>query len=162
MNKLFYTELTMGSYKEYAVTLVGDCTQYRTFVSAAEAKRFMKDMENSDLLEKFMYYGKKRVPLSAVVKQETLIMHRIDCPNGSVSLWYASLRGDHLEHHSGVVCGKDYLCIPYSNAYTSLNAFIRSHYSVVRPNRKGGNGWIECKALVNGKWTKMSELRDAV
>ncbi len=168
MNKLFYTELTMGDYKEYAVTLLaGEWSKYRTFSSADEAKRCMATLKHIQqisalaALEQFMRYGSKRlrVDLSSVIKQGTLIVHQVNCLDGSISLWYANLEGDCLEHHSGVVCDKDYLCVEYSNTYASLNAFIRAHYAAVRPHRKGGNGWKECKAMFNGKWTQLSTLR---
>ena len=170
MNKLFYTELTMGDYKEYAVTLLaGEWSKYRTFSSADEAKRCMATLKHIQqisalaALEQFMRYGSKRfrVDLSSVIKQGTLIVHQVNCLDGTVSLWYAILEGDCIEHVSEVVCDGIGPSFRWkgSNTYTSLNAFIRAHYAAVRPHRKGGNGWKECKAMFNGKWTQLSSLR---
>jgi hypothetical protein len=176
MNKLFYTELTMGDYKEYAVTLLaGEWSKYRTFSSADEAKRCMATLKHIQqisalaALEQFMRYGSKRfrVDLSSVIKQGTLIVHQVNCLDGTVSLWYAILEGDCIEHVSEVVCDGIGPSFRWkgSNTYASLNAFIRAHYThgLGRVGRLGSapkrNGWKECKALVNGKWTKLSVLR---
>jgi hypothetical protein len=171
MNKLFYTELTMGGYKEYAVTLLaGEWSKYRTFASAADAKRCVADLKhikNSSALaalEQFMRYGIKgqwRVSLSSLVKQGSQIAHCTICLDGTGSIWIATLQGDYLEcSEAWRIQDNRFVRVDIgSNTYTSLNAFIRAHYAKVRPERKGGNGWNECKTQVNGKWIKMSELR---
>ena len=172
-NKLFYTELVMNGVKEYAVTLLaGEWSKYRTFASADAAKQCIAHLahikNNSALsgLEQFMRYGlvgQWRVALSSVLEQGTTIIHDTKCLDGTLSRWIATLKGDHLECNYECrlhIQDKRYLIMDKSsNTYASLNAFIRAHYTKVRPTRKGGNGWIECKANVKGKWFKLSELR---
>ena len=175
-NKLFYTEMITSGVKEYGVTLLaGKWSKLRTFASAADANRCILELahikETSALsaLEQFMRYGiigQWRVALSSVVEQGTKIMHSTKCPDGTLSLWYAILKGDHLECISEGrwhIQDKRYLSMVMgSNTYASLNAFIRAHYAAVRPGRKGGNGWLECRAQVERGWIKMSELRYTV
>lgn len=173
-NNIYYTELVIDGVKEYAVTLLaGEWTKYRRFNCADDANRCVEHLKhirrNSPLaaMEQFTRYGLKgtyRVSLSSVVEQGTKIVHHTKCPDGTVSIWIATLQGEYLECTEAWVFEAKRL-VPVdmsSNTYSSLNAFIRSHYNKVRPNRKGGNGWNECKANVNGKWVKLSELRYTV
>ncbi len=173
-NSLFYTETTMMGVKEFGVTLIAaKWSKYREFSSSDDAKHCIAQLTHIQYkkplyaLEQFMRYnikGQWRVSLSSILKQGTLIIHDTNLLDGTVSRWVATLQGDHLEPVETKVL--DLQTNTWSgsvgqpsNTYASLNAFIRSHYNAVRPNRKGGNGWIECKAKVNGKWTQLSELR---
>ena len=162
MNKLFYTELVMGGVKEFSVTLLaGEWSKYRRFASEVDAKRCIEHLKhikhNTALaaLEQFVRYGtvgKWQVSLSSVLEQGSKIKHRVNCPDGTYSVWIGFIQGDYIERvdEKGL------------NTYTSLNSFIRSHYAEVHPTRKGGNGWNDCETKVQGKWVKLSVVRSTL
>jgi hypothetical protein len=171
-NKLFYTELMIGGVQEYAVTLLaGDWSKYRRYASEADAKRCILDLSHIRhigalaALEQFMRYGNGswRVPLASVVQQGGYIVHHTNCLDGTVSIWLAILQGKRIVHAgSWLLCIRSNVYVEVVedlNSYSSLNAFIRAHYTKVRPERKGGNGWKECKAFVDGHWMNLSTLR---
>jgi hypothetical protein len=158
-NRIFYNETVMGGVKEFAVTLLaGKWSKYRTFATSADAVSFMEQMKDIETkkplnaLKVFMQHGtigKWQASLSSVVKQGHRIKHRVNCSDGTYSVWVGNLHGDYIERtdETGLT------------VYTSLNAFIRAHYAEVKPERKRGNGWHECEAKVAGKWVRLNQLR---
>jgi hypothetical protein len=56
-------------------------------------------------------------------------------------------------YRGGIVAWRD-------KEYTSLSAFALDHYRDVHPTRTTANGWAECQTLVEGKWKRMTQLRE--
>jgi hypothetical protein len=104
------------------------------------------------------------VPLASVVEQGGYIVHHTNCLDGTASIWLATLQGKRIVHAGSWLCIQANVYVEVVedlNTYSSLNAFIRAHYTKVRPGRKG-NGWKECKTYVDGHWIRLHDLVDGL
>lgn len=168
MNKLFLVTCMNGGVPEYSVTLIagvkpvyGEYDQFirrviktHQFDSLVKAQKFFDRVKHITrnrpfaALEQFCGTGGS-TKLSKVIQMGQRVRHRVNCPDGTYSIWIGYFNGDNLEREDekGIT------------TYTTLGQFVSAHCKEVHPTRKKGDGWKECETKMKGNWVRMRVAR---
>ena len=168
MNKLFNVTCMNGGVPEYSVTLIAGVSQVegeddkflrrviktRQFQNSVDAKKFFDHLKHITrnrpfaALQQFCGVGGK-TKLNTVLEKNQTVRHRVNCPDGTYSIWIARFNGVNLEREDekGIT------------TYTTLGQFVSAHLKEEHPTRKTGDSWKECETKMKGRWMRMRVAR---